>query len=450
MILYIYFNGDIMNRLKQFVINSMLVVFSSIIVQIIKLAFNIYVSNKVSPEAMGVFQLIMVTYYFGITLASSGINISCMKVVSEEDVLSNNYGVQKSSKLCIKISLILSLIISIIFYIKSEYIVTNFFHNKVSLKIVYLICFALPLISASSAISGYFTAVRRIYKIIIGQFLEQISKIIFICFLFKYYSKNWTLDNICFSLILGDVLSELVAFVYLIFTYNIDMIKYFKIKKMRKSHFLQKILHILIPISITSCIKSGISTYKQLIIPSSLEKSGKNCNESLGIYGIISGMAMPIILFPSMFVSSTSSLLIPEFSRYSVKKDTFKIKNYTDKLILGTFLFSLLFTIIFYNFSNVIGNVIYHSNKVSLYIKIFSLLIPYIYVDIVIDNILKGLNFQTDVMIINIIDLIVSTSFIFIFVPIFGIVGYIISIFISEFLNLTLSLYKLLKLEKTL
>ena len=70
------------------------------------------------------------------------------------------------------------------------------------------------------------------------------------------------------------------------------------------------------------------------------------------------------------------------------------------------------------------------------------------YVDIIIDNILKGLDAQAKSMVINIIDLVITTSFIFFFVPIFGIKGYIFSIFISEILNLALSLRVLLKIEK--
>ncbi len=68
------------------------------------------------------------------------------------------------------------------------------------------------------------------------------------------------------------------------------------------------------------------------------------------------------------------------------------------------------------------------------------------YVDIIIDNILKGLDAQTNVMIINIIDLVVSTTLIFFFVPILGVKGYIFSIFVSEILNLSLSLKNLLKI----
>ena len=230
--------------------------------------------------------------------------------------------------------------------------------------------------------------------------------------------------------------------------YILDLKKHFITHTKERSTYIIRILRILFPVAITSCIKSGISTVKQLIIPSSLQKNGKNLEDALSDYGIISGMAMPIVMFPSTFLIAIAGLLIPEFSRYYVKEDYAKIKLYTDKLLVGSFLFACLLTIFFFIFGDNLGMFIYHNAQVGWYIKIFSLLIPFMYVDIIIDNILKGLDAQANVMIINIIDLVVSTAFIFFFVPIMGITGYIISIFISEILNLALSLYKLLKLEK--
>ena len=392
----------------------------------------------------------MVTYMFGITLASSGINITCMKLVSENYTLRNNLGVRKSSRKCIVICLLLAFATSSIFFLNSDFIVIQCFENKVNKTIVYLICIALPLISVSSAISGYFTAVRRVYKTVIGQFLEQISKIFSTFILFELFGSSTSLQNICFILILGDLISEAISFLYLCTVYYFDIKYHFGLPTASISdNYLFKIFRILLPISLTSCIKSGISTLKQLIIPSSLQKNGKNLEEALSDYGIISGMAMPIIMFPATFLISVSGLLIPEFSRYYVKQDYKKIKIYTDKLIILSFLFSLLLTIFFSIFSNILGELIYHRKEVGVYIKLFSLLIPFMYLDIIIDNILKGLDAQTDVMIINIIDLLVSTLFIFFFVPIFGIKGYILSIFISEILNLSLSLNKLLHLERS-
>ena len=49
-------------------------------------------------------------------------------------------------------------------------------------------------------------------------------------------------------------------------------------------------------------------------------------------------------------------------------------------------------------------------------------------------------------MVINILDLAISTSFIYFAVPKLGILGYIISIYISEILNFSMSLFQLLKI----
>ena len=316
-------------------------------------------------------------------------------------------------------------------------------------NIVYLIAVALPMISVSSGISGYFTAVRRVYKSVIANFLEYVAKIIVTIFLLKKYLPTGSIECICFALILGDVLSEVCSFTYNIIVLVWDLNYKVGNNSIQKNNsFLYRIFRILMPVALTSYIRSGLSTLKQLIIPSSLEKNGIDCDKALAEYGTITGMAMPIVMFPATFLSAVSGLLIPEFSRYYVKKDYGKIKKYSDKLIVGSFLFACVLTVIFLIFGNNLGRLIYKDVTVGMYIKLFAPLIPFMYVDIVVDSILKGLDAQVNVLFINIIDLLVSISFIFFFVPIFGIKGFIASVFASEILNFGLSLKKLMDLEK--
>jgi len=48
------------------------------------MAFGIFISNRVGSEALGIFQLVMSVYLFMVTLASSGINLACTRIVSEK------------------------------------------------------------------------------------------------------------------------------------------------------------------------------------------------------------------------------------------------------------------------------------------------------------------------------------------------------------------------------
>ena len=360
----------------------------------------------------------------------------------------NDYGIRKSIIKCILISLIFGTIAGIFFSINSDFIVRVCFHGKVGSSIVYLISVALPMIAISSSISGYFTAVRRVYKSVIANIFEYIAKIIITIFLLKKYLPSGNIEYICFALILGDVLSEVCSFTYNIFVLVFDLDKHIgKYKLKNHNSFLYRIMRILMPVALTSYIRSGLSTLKQLIIPSSLEKNGIDCDKALAEYGTITGMAMPIVMFPATFLNAVSGLLIPEFSRYYVKKDYLKIKEYSHKLIKGAFLFASFLTVIFMIYGNKLGILIYKDVTVGSYIKLFAPLIPFMYVDIIVDSILKGLDAQVNVLFINIVDLLISISFIFFFVPLYGIKGFIASIFISELINFSLSLKKLLNLE---
>ena len=343
------------------------------------------------------------------------------------------------------ISLIFGTIAGIIFSLNSSFITKVCFHNKVGPSIVYLISVALPMIAISASISGYFTAVRRIYKSVIANFLEYTIKIITTIFLLSKYISNGSIEGICFALI-----SEVASFSYNIIVLVLDLNKHIEKNYIKTNDsFIYRIFRILMPVAFTSYIRSGLSTIKQLIIPSSLEKNGIECEKALANYGTITAMAMPIVMFPATFLNAIAGLLIPEFSRYYVKKDYIKIKKYADKLLIGSFLFACTLTIIFILFGNNIGNAIYNDLSVGTYIRIFAPLIPFMYVDIIVDSILKGLDAQINVLFINIIDIIVSISFILFFVPILGIKGFIVSIFASELLNFTLSLKKLLKIERS-
>lgn len=378
-----------------------------------------------------------------------GINITTTRIISEELALGNINNIKKSITKCILISLFFGTLASIIFFTNSSFIVEKCLHKKVGKSIVYLIAIAFPMISISSSISGYFTAVRKVYKSIIANFLEYLAKIIITIILLRNHLPYGNVENICYSLILGDVLSEIFSFTYNIFVFTFDStLKKCTYQKKNTCH-LYKILRILLPICFTSYIKSGLSSFKQLIIPSGLEKNGLNCTKALSEYGSINGMAMPIVIFPATCLNAISILIIPEISRLYIKKDYIKIKKYSKKILTYTLIFSILLSIVFFILGNKLGFIFYKDENIGNYIKILSFIIPFMYIDIIIDTILKGLDAQVSSMFINIADLLFSISFILFFIPKFGINGFIASIFFSEFLNFTLSLIKLKKLEKS-
>lgn len=375
-----------MKVLKVFILNTIILLLSSVILQIINMFFSIYISNTIGEEAVGVFTLVMSVYMFGITLASAGINISATRVVSEELASNNELGAKKAAQRCVLFSLLFGLSASVIFFVSADFITIHCLHNKISKNVIYLICIALPFISMSSAVNGYFTAVRRVYKNALAKFFEEFVKILFTAILLKSLMPD-DINYACYALILADVISEVTSFAQLYFLYFRDKKGSLSESRYRDlDSYNKRILRITIPVALTSYLRSGLSTIKQLIIPSSLQKSGMNSSNSLIAYGIVNGMAMPVIMFPVILVTSFSGLLIPEFSRFNAQGKNKKIRSLSILILSCTLIFSVLVAITIFMLSDEISTIIYHKSEIAKYIRILSPLIVIMYLDIVIDR----------------------------------------------------------------
>lgn len=431
---------------KLFLINGTILTLTSLFMRFAILIFNIYISNKIGSEAVGVFSLVMAVYLFFITVATSGLNIAVTVIVSEKFAVNKDKIAIKAIRTCIFFSLLLGVISGLLILFFSNLITDKCLHNMVSSKPLFYIAMGLPFIAMSSCINSYFSSVRKAYKNAITQIFEFVIKMVATVILLRINISRGV-EYICIALILADVISEVCSFTLIFILYIFD-IKFKKLNNVRSFGQRINILKIAFPVAVTSYIRSGLSTLKQLIIPTQLEKSGLSCSNALSKYGTINGMVMPVVIFPTVLINSYSMLLIPEFSTYVAQKNYKAINYISNKIFKFTCAFSICICSIFLFFSNELGLVIYNNIEIGYYFKIFAPLIFFMYMDNVIDCILKGLNKQFGVMCCNILDLSVTTCFIYFLLPVMGIAGYVVSIFISELLNFCVSLFQMIKYSK--
>lgn len=403
--------------------------------------FNLYVSNKIGSEAVGVFSLVMSVYLLAITLATSGLSLACTRIVSEQLAQKNYYDGLKAVKSCLLFACFLGIGSAILVLLFSHVIAKTWLKGMLSANPLYLISIGLPFISISSGLNGYFSAVRKGYATAFSQVLELLIKIV-ISMGFLHFSTSPNVEIICIFLILADVISEIASCSLLFLFYQIDKVTICK-RAVNTITFKKKILQITFPVSVTSCIRSGLSTLKQFLIPSRLVLFGLPYSLALSEYGKINGMTLSILLFPSVFINSFSGLLIPEFSSLMAKQYKKRIHQICQKVFLTTFLFSLSISLIFFFFANRISLLVFHNLECGTYLKILSPLLIFMYPDTIIDSMLKGLNKQFEVMICNILDLLIMIGVLYFLLPTFGITGYLLAIIISEVFNFCISFFQL-------
>lgn len=439
-----------MRRVKVFLFNGILLVLSGFIMKTIEIFFNVYISNKIGTEAIGIYQLIMSVYLFAITIANSGINLATTRIISEQEAYGLISSVRKAMRKCLFYSLFTGSCACILLFLFAPFACSNFLHDKVSEIPLQILGLSLPFLSLSSCINGYFSGIRKVKKTVSFQLLGEFFKISLIVTILNFFFPPTTIENACISLVLGSTLSEVLSFLFLFLLYLKDKINFGRsnIKSQIKTGYTKQILKIALPISFTSYIRSGLSCLKQVLIPIRLQKSGISVELALSQYGIINGMVFPLIMFPCTFVYSFSSLLIPEFSYMNAKNEVTKIHYVLNRIFKFCFIFSVLVMGFFWCFSKELSIFIYPTNDVSFFIRILCPLVILMYIDNVVDSILKGLDKQVSVMGINILDLITTISLIYFLLPYNGVNGYIFALYVSECLNSILSLILLVKETK--
>lgn len=342
---------------------------------------------------------------------------------------------------CFLYSIFFGITTCILLALSADFITYKLLHNKVSSFIFYIIAFSLPFIAMSSCLNGYFTALRKNGKNAVSRIFEQFIKMMSTAYLISLAMPN-EIEYMCLALVLGEAISEIMSFLFTFVLYTIERRKYTNINK-SKTNYMKSIFEITLPVSITSYIRSGLSSLKQLLIPLRLEKYGMKCEKAISTYGLINGMVMPVLMFPEVVINSFSGLLVPEFTYYYTKKDYDKISFIISKIFRITFVFSIGVIGVFLFYSSKISFFIYNNDECNVYLKILCPLLLFMYLDSIVDNILKGLNEQLGVMKCNILDLFVSIFCIYFLLPIFGIKGYIFVIFLSEILNSSISILQL-------
>ncbi len=435
-----------MKNIGKFILNGLMLSCISLILRTVGVAFNAYITSKVGEAGIGLYSLVMSVYGPAMTLAIAGVNLAVSRLVAEELGKNNFISAKEILKKASFYSLISSGSVAIIIISLSDYISNNWLGDSSASGFLRMLALSLPFLALTSASSGYFTAVRRVSRNAAVQIFEQIFKIaITVITLSKSiaYGSMACLAAVIFCSCIADLLSCFLLF--LLSRYDLSSLS----GQGKKEHGITgRILKITLPVSVSSFLRSGLLALEHILIPKGLKKRGQSYESAMATYGILSGMAMPIIMFPSSFLYSFAGLLVPELAEAKEKNQYKSISKITETTLKTVLIFSIGAAGIIFAFAWDIGMGIYQSESVIDYIKMLAPLIPIMYLDTAVDSVLKGLGEQIWAMKINVADAIISVLAVWILVPIMGISGYILVIIISEMFNFALSIFRLSKITK--
>ena len=126
------------------------------------------------------------------------------------------------------------------------------------------------------------------------------------------------------------------------------------------------------------------------------------------------------------------AMLLPTVSEAHSRGDKEKIKTITINATFFVVFVGFLFGILFFMFSDFLGNTVFDEPLAAIYIRALCLLCPFMYVNGIFSGILQGLGKAMHIFFINITGLFLRLCFVFFAIPHFGIKGYLIGLLVSQ------------------
>ncbi|MEG1632861.1 MAG: MATE family efflux transporter [Oscillospiraceae bacterium] len=429
---------------KRFVLNTALLTGASVLIRLIGMAFQVWLAGRIGPAGIGLFQLVMSVELLCVTFAVSGIRFAVTRLVAEELGCGRPGGVSAAMRRCCAYSLFFGVAAAAVLRLCAEPIGFLWIGDARTVLSLRVLALGLPFISLSSVLSGYFTACGRVWKPSLVHLLEQLVSVALVAF-FLLRSPVGDIEKNCAAVTTGVTVSDLLSFLMMLAAYLGDRRRHGG-GIIRAPRMTSRMLVVALPLAASAYARSALSTLEHLLVPRGLKKAGFSADSALAGYGVIQGMVMPIIGFPSCLLLSLAELIVPELTSAQMRRDEAGISRIVSLLLRRTLLFSLACAALLYLFAGPLGEAIYHSNEAGRYIRLLAPLVPIMYTDMVADGCLKGLGQQMWNMAINLLDASLGVLLVWTLLPRGALTAYIAIIYINECINFLLSMHRLMKI----
>ena len=425
---------------RKFIYNGIVLTLLGFAIRGVALFLGAYVASLIGAEGVGLQGLIATVYSFAVTFATSGVSLSVTRLVAA------SIGAGEGSKYILKGAFIYAfcfgLVASAVLFIFADFIGMVILADMRVASSLRILSLSLLPISLSAVISGYFVSVRRVVLNAIVQISGQIMRIALTVILLGRAAGGGISESIR-ALALGVTITEIVCFIIALIEFLIDVGVHRYPNKQGAG--LSEVSKMALPLALSAYVRAFLLSVEHNLIPRRLEDRGHSRSEALRSYGYLGGMALPIILFPMTPLSSFSGLLVPEFAESQGVSDQRRMERMTSLATEKALIYAITVAVFIFAFSEELGYVIYNTYTAGRYIGLLAPVIPIMYLDHVVDSILKGIGEHVYSMWVNILDSFLSVILVWAFIPIMGIYGYAIVIIIMECFNFLLSYVRLRK-----
>ena len=421
---------------------TLLLTGAGFITKIIGFIYRIFLSQTIGAEGMGIYQLIFPIHTLCFALSVGGIQTAISRFTAARASLKDEQGARDIFILSGAFSTAIAFLVSLVLYHNASWFAVHILLEERCTSLLKLMAFSIPMGTLHSCVNGYYYARKKMSIPAASQLLEQCARVGVSYGLFLILTEQGlpiTPMLAVAGLVGGELISMLFSLIVILWDYQKQD---YRLKNLRSpGKALKEILVFSFPLTCSRLLVNVLHSIESVLIPGHLRLYGLDNGSALSVYGVLTGMALPLILFPSAITNAVSTVLLPSVAEQQAVGNHQSIRRAILLSVKYCLLLGFVSTAFFFFAGDFLGLVLFKNEFAATFIKTLAFICPCLYLSGTLGGILNGLGAANQSFILNTLGLGIRIAFVFFIIPEYGIQGYLWGLIVSELLVTGLSLY---------
>ena len=420
-----------MNIKNPLISGTLILTIAGLVTRAIGFINRIYLSQLIGAEEMGSYQLVFPVYLLVFSLCCHGMELALSQITARFAVSGKKQMIPSLVFTACCISVLLASFSSVCILKCSGFISNCLIGNQSLSLILRMMSPILPFTAFRCCLHGYYIGLKKTGVPAAGQLLEQLVRVSTIFLISTYYKgQNFSAALAIAGMITGEIFGTFFTF----FCYRFHAKKHAKCPRTSHRNLAKELLIHAVPLTWNKLTLTIFASVETVLIPFMLSGYYDDQSLALSLYGVLTGMALPFIMFPSTITNSLIIMLLPAISEASEKKNRNQLLNTIEKAVKLCLALGFTALVFFFCFGKQLGTFVFHNESAGDFLFILSFLCPFLYLSQAGASILNGLGQMKQTFFCSMTGLLVRIAGILFLIPKMGIRGYLISLLLAYLL----------------
>ena len=420
---------------KVFLKGTLILACTGLVSRIAGFFYRIFLSHAIGAEGLGLYQLILPLQGLMAALSYTGIQSALSRLIASRLALQEKKEAYFSLVTGIFAAVFFSAVTGFLLFRHADFFASTILKAPGTSDLLRLTAASIPLCAIHSCIDSYYYARKKASVPAAVQLSEQAVRIgaTYILYLiFLSEGRPVTAMIAADGSLAGEAAASLISLLMVSFHFGNHPVK--EKTSVKIFPLIKDLFTLSFPISLNRILLTLLGSIEAVLIPQMLIRCGMTSSEALKIYGIFTGMALPLLLFPSTLTTSAAVMLMPSVARMDALGDQKQIRHVTDQTFFLCMFLGFLCGSGFFLFGPFLGTLLFHSQTAGTYIRYLSFSCPFLYTNTMLASILQGLGRPGRCLIHSAAGILIRIFSVVFMIPAIGIRGYFYGIFLGELL----------------